>query len=355
MQNKFTLNIWTTSKCNFRCTYCYEKAKYGETDLSYETADQIIRFIIENIKKDQFLTVYYHGGEPTLNYDVIKYMVNRIENEIPNEKQFGMTTNCSLLTDEMIDYLCEHFPKGLSLSIDGDKETHELHRKCIQGNITYDFIFSNALKLLKKNSSIRIRMTYTRKTVKRLYQNIRYLIEYGFKIIVPIPDMFSEDWTDQDFTDIENEFKKIKQYLVNNNIIDIYFEELSNEFKPQGICRGGEKSFNIDAQGDIYPCTFVVGDTVHWIGNVFSGLDDKKIMTIACINKNRDKVEGCEECILSKYCSNTRCLLENYAVTGNYYKPNLVKCNMMNIKYNLCNYMNDEVSQTNQIIHNNRR
>lgn len=86
----------------------------------------------------------------SLSYDVIKYMVNRIENEIPNEKQFGMTTNCPLLTDEMIDYLCEHFPKGLSLSIDGDKETHELHRKCIQGNITYDLIFSNALKLLKK-------------------------------------------------------------------------------------------------------------------------------------------------------------------------------------------------------------
>lgn len=351
MQNKFAVNVWSTSRCNFRCTYCYEKSKYGEEDLSYETADQIIQFIKANLKKGQLLTVNFHGGEPTLNYDVIEYMVKRIESEIPNDKQFDMTTNCSLLTDEMIDFLCTHFPRGLSLSIDGNKETHELNRKCIQGDVGYDKIFSYAIKILEKISFVRIRMTYTRKTVKHLFENVRYLIEHGFKLIVPVPDMFSKDWTNQDFIDVENEFKKIKQYLVKNNINDINFNELTNEFKPKGVCTGGDDYYNINAHGDIYPCTFVVGNEAHWIGNVYDGLDNKKVEEIACINRNRDKVEGCQECRLAKYCSNTRCLLENYAITGDYYKPNLVNCNLMNIKYNLCDYMESSSPEENQVIY----
>ncbi len=337
MQDKFLVNIWATSRCNFRCTYCYEKGKYGEDDLSYETADRILCFIKVHVKEGQALTVNFHGGEPTLNYDVIKYMVDRMEAEIPNEKQFGMTTNCSMLTDDMIDFFCTHFPRGLSLSIDGNKEAHELNRKCIQGDVGYDVIFSNALKILKKCSYVRVRMTYTKKTVKCLFENVRYLIEQGFKQIVPVPDMFSKDWTNQDFADIENEFRKIKEYLVTNNISDIDFDELSDEFKPKGVCTGGEDYYNISARGDIYPCTFVVGDDSHWIGNVYEGLEYKRIDEIKCINRNRDKVEGCQECSLASFCSNTRCLLENYAINGDYYKPNLVRCNLMNIKYNLCN------------------
>lgn len=335
MQDNFLVNIWSTSRCNFRCTYCYEKGKYREDDLSYETADQIIRFIKENVKGGQSLVVNFHGGEPTLNYNVIRYMVDKIEAEIPNEKQFDMTTNCSLLTDEMIDYLCKHFPRGLSISIDGNKETHELNRKCINGDVGYDIIFSNALKILEKCSYVRVRMTYTRETVKNLFENVRYLIGHGFKQIVPVPDMFSKDWTDRDFVDIEEEFKKIKQYLKRNNISDIGFDELSNEFKPKGVCTGGEDYYNINPRGDIYPCTFVVGDDSHRIGNVYDGLEYRRIEEIKCINRNRDKVEGCQECSLAPYCSNTRCLLENYAINGDYYKPNLVRCNLMNIKYHL--------------------
>lgn len=350
MKQKFSVSIWVTRRCNFRCTYCYEKSKYGAEDLSYETANRIIDFVKENIKEGQALSVHFHGGEPTLNFEVIKHIVNRFEKEISNEKTFGITTNCSVLDDEMIDYICAHMARGISLSIDGNKETHELNRKCIVGNVFYEDILKNALRLREKNDMVRIRMTYTPRTAFHLYENIKYLIELGFSEIVPIADFCSKEWTSEDFDIVEEQFKNIKRYLFENNRKIIDLDELSGEFRGKGICSGGRDHYSVNVNGDIYPCIMVVGDDVHKIGNVFTGLDKEKIEKITKINCSRDKVEACGDCELSRYCESTRCLLVNYALNGDYYKPNLVNCNLMNIKYNLCDFMEYQNDNINEMI-----
>lgn len=339
MKQKFSISIWITRRCNFRCTYCYEKSKYSMEDLSFETADQIVDFVKANIKDGQELSVQFHGGEPTLNFEVLRHLVERFENEFSNEKSFGVTTNCSLLNDETIDYICAHMARGISLSIDGNKETHELNRKCVVGNVSYEEILENALKIKAKNDKARVRMTYTPKTASLLYENIKYLIELGFTMIVPIADFCSEEWTIRDFDIVEEQFKKVKKYLLENHKNDIIFNELSGEFREKGLCSGGKDHYSVNVNGDIYPCIMVVGDDVHKIGNVFTGLDKEKIEKITKINCSRDKVKGCDDCELSGYCESTRCLLVNYALNGDYYKPNLVNCNLMNIKYSLCGFM----------------
>lgn len=336
MKHNFYVNVWVTLRCNFRCRYCYEKSKYQDEDLSFESADKLVELIKNNVKAGQLLKVNFHGGEPTLNFDVIKYIVLRLENEISNEKQFGMTTNASLLNDDMIDFLCTHFTRNISISIDGKKETHEYNRKCVQGQVSYEQIFSNALKILSRVKSVRIRMTYDRKNVNQIYENVRFFIENGFKIIVPVADSFTKDWTNEDFEIVEIEFLKIKKYLAEKEITDIKFYELDNEFNQIGQCTGGNDYYNIDAYGDIYPCTFVVGDKTHKIGSLYHGIDYEKLKEIDCINNNRDKVVACKECLLFDYCKSTRCLMLNYVTTGDYYKPNLVNCNIINIKSKSC-------------------
>ena len=226
MRTKFTTSIWLTSRCNFRCTYCYEKAKYGMEDMSFETADQIVDFVKVNIKAGQELSVQFHGGEPTLNFEVLRHIVERFEKELSNEKTFGITTNCSLLDDEKIDYICEHMPRGISISIDGNKETHELNRKCITGNVSYEAILANALKIRERNDKARVRMTYTPKTAPQLFENVKYLIELGFTEIVPVADFCSKEWKTKDFDTVEEQFKRIKKYLLENGKTDIYLNEL---------------------------------------------------------------------------------------------------------------------------------
>ena len=81
MKQKFSISIWITKRCNFRCTYCYEKSKYSMEDLSFETADQIVDFVKANIKDGQELSVQFHGGEPTLNFEVLRHLVERFEND----------------------------------------------------------------------------------------------------------------------------------------------------------------------------------------------------------------------------------------------------------------------------------
>lgn len=341
MKKNYSISVWTTSRCNFRCTYCYEKTKHGVEDMTLATADRIVDFVKEEVKEGQLLSIQFHGGEPMLNFEVVKHIVERVEKEIPNEKRFGITTNCSLLDNEKVEFICEHMPRGISLSIDGDKETHELNRKCIIGNCEYDEILAIALKIKEKVKNVRIRMTYTPKTAPLLFKNVKYMVELGFKEIVPIADFYSKDWTTDDFDIVECQFKKIKQYKIENKKEVYDFNELTSEFKKKGICSGGKEHYSVNVNGDIYPCMMVVGDEKHRIGNIFTGFDYDMINSIVCINNDRLQVEGCKDCNLFDYCDSTRCLLVNYAINGNYYKPNLVNCNIMNIKYNLCDYLCD--------------
>jgi len=330
----FFVNIWVTLRCNFRCKYCYVKSKYIDKDLDTYVADNIIKFICNNLLPNQELIINFHGGEPTLNYSIIKYIIKNINNKITNKTTYGITTNGSLLTNEMINFLGNNFTYNLSVSLDGKEDTNNLNRICLANNENlYSQILINAKKLLEINKRTRIRMTLQKNTINKLYENIIFFIKNDFKVIVPVADYFSNEWTDDDFKTIKEQLHLVKDFIKINGITDVEIYNISNQFYSLGQCTAGESYYNIDVFGDIYPCTHLIGLDDLKIGNVYNGVNLIKINEIKEIN--REMVQECKDCELYRYCLSTRCLLVNYVTTGDYYKPNLVHCNMLNIKVDL--------------------
>lgn len=330
MSKEFFVNLWVTHKCNFRCRYCYAKHDFKNLELSYERAFDIIKFIADRIKPDQKLKIVFHGGEPTLKLELIKRIMDLVEKMIPNKVSYGLTTNGSLIEEDDIDFLVKKFLYDLSISVDGKRDTHSFNRIAVNKKDYYDVIIKNAKKMAAKNPRIRIRMTFDRYNIDTLSDNIIYFIKMGFSTIVPGADIFSDKWTSEDFDRVKEELIKVKDYIKKNNL-DINIYDISNEFIQLSPCTAGDDYFSIDSDGKIYPCLYVVGNAEMCIGDIYSGIDRCKYEEIYLMNQR--KVEECFECSMKSYCSSNRCLLVNYVTTGNWLSPNLVECNMMNIKY----------------------
>lgn len=214
-------------RCNFRCRYCYVKPIYSDKDLSIKTADAFVNFIKRNVSKGQKIIINFHGGEPLINFEIIKYIVSRIKNEMPNNpSDFGMTTNGSLLTDDIINFIGKYVHYNCSISIDGTPETMKLNRFFRTEKSNYNLIEENAKKLIKVNPHTRIRMTYDRLNVNSLFENICYFIEMGFTTIVPVADYYTDTWTNEDFKIIMEQFSLLSKYISDNNSECSYIESL---------------------------------------------------------------------------------------------------------------------------------
>lgn len=332
MRNSFFLNLWVTYRCNFRCRYCYVKPLYNNLDLSKDNAEKIIDFIKREKKENQQLIINFHGGEPLLNIDTIMYFIKKCD-EVFDKVSYGMTTNGYLLDDSLINFIAQKFDYNLSISIDGMEYTHEYNRKSLDGNKTHKIIMSNAKKLLELNPNVRIRMTYDRHNIDLLYENVRFFLDQGFTKIVPVPDSYSKEWDETDFSLIKDEFRKISCYILENNLKNVNIRMLEKNFRSLNRCTAGCDYYSIDVHGNIYPCIAIVGKTEHIIGNVVDGINDEKLKQVK--NIICQKILSCSGCAIYDCCIATRCLLVNYAINGDYSKPNLVECNMMHIKLEL--------------------
>lgn len=331
--NSFFLNLWVTTACNFRCRYCYEKENTIISELSLDTVDDIILFIKQGIHECQTLIINFHGGEPLLKYDIIKYTIDKVRTEIANTAMFGVTTNGSLLDDNSIAFLAANMTFNLSISLDGKEETHNVNRIPKNKDSSYNKLFNNALKILSLNDSVRIRMTFDRENIIMLSQNIKFFLESGFKHVVPIADFCSCEWIDEDFNEIYEQLLDVKKYLFERSLSDVIVGYVNDGLAQKSKCTAGHDYYSVDCNGFIYPCTMLVGVMDHCIGHVKTGIDSAALLRIDNINEK--DIQGCTECDFKQRCISSRCLLINYATTGSYLSPNLVTCNMMNVRHRL--------------------
>lgn len=163
-----------------------------------KSIDQIFSYS-KYIDKDSFM-VLLHGGEPFLAFDIIKYIVARLKKECMDRGikiSFATTTNATILNDEMINFIIQEIP-NITVSLDGTKETHDKMRPFKNGNGSHKIALENSLKLLKHLPNIRLRTTFDSTSIGSLYQDIKFLIDNGFKYIVPAPNLFDKDWSKKD-------------------------------------------------------------------------------------------------------------------------------------------------------------
>ena len=148
-----TYTIWVTTNCNLNCKYCYEGSDKPSLNLSEETANEIIKYIVNDFKNntDAELIINFHGGEPFLNFKAIKYIIENLKMIYKNSNislEFLATTNMTILNNEILELIKKDI-KDITISIDGTKKTQNLMRPFKNGTGSYDIVVENSRKILE--------------------------------------------------------------------------------------------------------------------------------------------------------------------------------------------------------------
>lgn len=320
------IGIWLTTTCNLRCRYCYEGADKKGTLMTKDVAKQCVNYIRRI--EDSLVIIQFHGGEPLLNYDLLKFLVLSIlKNKKDKQKiMFGITTNATLLDDEKIAFLSKYMDYGFSISIDGNKEVNDLMRVYQGGDGTYNSIISKIQKALKVSPNIRLRMTFTSKTVFRLRESIEHLISIGGRQIVSIPDYFDEGWSEETMAIYRQQLFELNRVYNEKGLSKSKVEItlLENYIFKKLKCNGGDDSIHISPKGDIFPCIYVVGNPKYQIGTLGSGIKKERVKLISQVNNS--PMEKCSGCNNYESCNAVRCRYLNELLTGSCMEPSPVIC-----------------------------
>lgn len=330
--------------CNLRCKYCFASTgdyKEGRMLMSLGTGKKALDFLIEKSGDRKFLEVDFFGGEPTLNFDVVKQLVEygRSREAEANKKfRFTITTNGILLTDDMIEFINKEM-NNVVLSIDGRKEVNDRVRVRVDGSGSYDRILPNFKKVVEsrgKDKDWYVRGTYTKYNLD-FSNDVMHLFEQGFDQISVEPVMADPSMpyaiTQADlpriFDEYEELMKKITEVRNSGKFINFFHFMLDLDQGPCAIkrlrgCGCGNEYVAIAPNGDIYPCHQFVGNEEYKMGSLNDGSfnDDMKAEFAAAHVYSKPE---CKKCWAKFYCSGG-CNANNYIYAGDIHNAYKLSC-----------------------------
>lgn len=341
--NSINFNIFVSTVCNLKCSYCYEKIDDVHMIMTPETAEKVVEFIVYRNEKIMPHKIYitFHGGEPLLGIDTIDYIIDKLKSRIDTELYFRMTTNATLYKKSMLPTLKKIH--DLSISIDGAKETHDANRKFADGKGTFDIVATNLRNLLDSGLKPAARLVITSSTYKQIYKNFLFLVECGVKKISMELDFVTFTWSDEQINEYILLAKKVLDKIDTLKKEGIVIETglLQNGImKPKNyVCDGGIGSFTILASGAMYPCTIAVNDKRFCMGTVGGEINNDIVDEIQEMGKKL--ITKCEGCSRYDYCTSTRCRIVNKILFGDYLEPSPVNCATQRISMELSKYAVD--------------
>lgn len=307
--------------CNIRCKYCFASQGNfkGERSLmSLDVGQKALDFLIENSGARKNLEVDFFGGEPLMNFDVVKELVNygrKREAETGKRFRFTLTTNGVLLNEDNMQYINEHMD-NVVLSIDGRKEVNDNMRYTINGNGTYDTIVHKLLKMaeMRNGKSYYVRGTFTRDNLD-FSSDVLHLADLGFKntsvepVVAEADKAYAIREEDLDFIFEQYEIlarEYVKRHKMGQGFHFFHFMiDLSQGpcvIKRLTGCGAGSEYLAITPEGDIYPCHQFVGNEAFRMGNILHG-EFEKDLQISFGNAHVYNKEKCNECWAKFYCS----------------------------------------------------
>jgi len=319
--------------CNLNCEYCFaSQGKYhGERALmSFEVGKRAIDFLVENSGDRYHLEVDFFGGEPLMNFDVVKQIVayaRGLEEKHHKLFRFTLTTNGMLIDDDVIDFANREMD-NVVLSLDGRKEINDHFRKTIGGVGSYDIIVPKFQKLVEARHGEKyyMRGTFTHRNPD-FTNDIQTMLDLGFNelsmepVVCPPTDKYALDENDKQI--IFKEYEKLANMMIERRKqgkpFTFYHYMLDLEggpciYKRISGCGSGTEYMAVTPMGDLYPCHQFVGNPDYLMGNIFEGVKRTDI---------RDKFKRCnaysrkecEECWARLYCSGG-CAANAYNATG---------------------------------------
>ena len=332
--------------CNLRCKYCFaDEGEYhghkGVMDI--ETAKKAIDYVVKRSGPRRNIEIDLFGGEPTLIMDTIKEIIAYArENEKKWNKniRFTMTTNATLLNDEMMEYMDKEMG-NIILSLDGRQEVNDNVRIKVDGSGSYDDILPNIKKMVAKRNKDKmfyVRGTFTRANTD-FYEDVMAMANEGFREIsiepVVLPDEHALSLREEDLPTIFENYDKLYDEMVRRKKEGDEFRfyhfnvDLNGGpcvYKRISGCGAGFEYVAITPQGEVYPCHQFVGKEEYKLGTIDDDSYDKdlakKFKMAHIYNKPK-----CRDCWARFYCSGG-CQANNINFNGDINVPYEIGCKM---------------------------
>lgn len=307
--------------CNLACKYCFaEEGEYhGRRALmSFEVGKKALDFLIANSGSRHNLEVDFFGGEPLMNWEVVKQLVEygRSQEEKYNKRfRFTLTTNGVLLDDEVMDF-CNREMSNVVLSLDGRKDINDLMRPSRNGKGSYDIIVPKFQKLAESRNQMNyyVRGTFTRNNLD-FSEDVLHFADLGFQqmSIEPVVSLPDEPYAirEEDLPKIMEEYDKlaveyIKRKKEGRGFNFFHFMlDLSQGpcvAKRLSGCGSGTEYLAVTPWGDLYPCHQFVGEDGFLLGNVDEGVTNTEVRDEFKLCNVYAK-EKCKNCFARFYCS----------------------------------------------------
>ena len=319
--------------CNLNCSYCFaSQGKYhgDRAVMSYEVGKRALDFLIENSGNRHNLEVDFFGGEPLMNFQVVKDLVayaRSIEKEKGKNFRFTLTTNGVLIDDDVIDFANREC-SNVVLSLDGRKEIHDRFRVDFAGNGSWEKIVPKFQKLVKARGgkNYYMRGTFTHANPDFL-EDIKVMLDLGFSELSMEPVVCAEDdpsrLTEEDLPIVLDQYEKLAELMIERDAegkpftFYHYMIDLKGGpciYKRISGCGSGTEYMAVTPWGDLYPCHQFVGEEKFLLGNIFDGVKNTAIQDdfMAC---NVYAREECRNCWARLYCSGG-CAANAYHATG---------------------------------------
>ena len=331
--------------CNLACRYCFaEEGEYhGRRALmSYEVGKKALDFLIANSGARRNLEVDFFGGEPLMNWEVVKQLVEygRSQEELHNKKfRFTLTTNGVLLNDEIMEFSNREM-SNVVLSLDGRQDVNDRMRPFRNGKGSYDLIVPKFQKLAESRNQEKyyIRGTFTRDNLD-FSKDVLHFADLGFEqiSIEPVVGEDSDFYSikKEDLPQIFEEYDKLAKFLIEREksgrgfnffhfMIDL--EGGPCVSKRLSGCGSGTEYLAVTPWGDFYPCHQFVGQEEFLMGNVDEGITKPEIAEEfrGCSVYSK---ESCRTCFARFYCSGG-CMANSYKFHNTIHDTYEVSCEM---------------------------
>ncbi|MBR1686565.1 MAG: thioether cross-link-forming SCIFF peptide maturase [Clostridia bacterium] len=319
--------------CNLNCSYCFASQGrfHGERALmSFEVGKQALDFLMDHSGSRHNLEVDFFGGEPLMNFDVVKQLVayaRSVEKERGKNFRFTLTTNGMLIDDDVIDFANREM-SNVVLSLDGRKEVHDRLRVDYAGNGSYDKIVPKFQKLVQArgNAHYYMRGTFTHANPD-FTKDVFHMADLGFTELSMEPVVCAPDdpaaLTSEDIEIVKQEYEILAKDMLRRkkegHPITFYHYMIDLEggpciYKRLSGCGSGTEYMAVTPWGDLYPCHQFVGDEAYKLGNVWDGVTNTNLREEfrACNAYARPE---CKDCWAKLYCSGG-CAANAYHASG---------------------------------------
>lgn len=328
-----------TTACNMRCVYCQANNGISCPSLfmNKDMAERAVDIALQS--PTIHLSFEFQGGEPLLNFDIIKHIVEYADiHKGKHIIQYNIVTNLTLLTDEILDFLIEH-NFGISTSLDGPELVHNANRSYANGNGTFDDVILAIKKVRDKGLDVGAIQTTTRNSLSYPKEIVRSYKDLGFNriFIRPLTPLgkASLKWNEIGYTAEEflkfyyealDELIEINQtgYFMKEDHTAILLSRINGKFvnymELRSPCGAGLGQLAYYADGDIFTCDegrmlHEMGDHAFRLGNVFQStfkeLINNSVCKSVCASSILETIPTCCDCVYQPYCGT--CPVVNYA------------------------------------------